>query len=75
MSLWSWLLWRRRVETRVQLSAAPGERRPSPPQGAIPLPTEPYVFECRLCGKVFEVRRRRPLCPECDSDEVELLTD
>ncbi len=75
MSLWSWLLWRRRVETNVQRPAASAERWRAAPQGAIPLPTEPYVFECRLCGKVFEVRRRRPLCPECDSDDVELLSD
>ena len=27
--------------------------------GTVALPTEPYVFECHDCGKVFEKRRRR----------------
>jgi len=40
----------------------------------VPLPAEPYVFECRVCGKVFEARRRRPLCPECDSEDVALMS-
>jgi hypothetical protein len=38
-------------------------------------PEEPYVFECRSCGKVFEVRTERAFCPECDSGEVTRLTD
>jgi Zn finger protein HypA/HybF involved in hydrogenase expression len=36
---------------------------------------EPYVFECRSCGKVFDARTRRAFCPECDSAEVTRLTD
>jgi Zn finger protein HypA/HybF involved in hydrogenase expression len=43
--------------------------------GAIPLPAEPFVFECRDCGKVFEVRRRRATCPECDSENVEIVSE
>jgi Zn finger protein HypA/HybF involved in hydrogenase expression len=35
----------------------------------------PNVFLCRLCGKVFEVRTTRAFCPECDSADVERLTD
>jgi len=39
------------------------------------LPEDPYVFECRTCGKVFEARRRHPLCRECDSADVELMSE
>ena len=45
------------------------------PQNVIPLPKEPNVFECRLCHKVFDSRRRNPTCPECDNDDVELVSD
>ena len=41
----------------------------------IPLPSAPFVFECQLCGKVFEARRRRPQCPECDSPEVSIISE
>ena len=44
-------------------------------QGTIPLPQEPFVFECGDCGKIFEVRRRRAACPECDSENVSILSD
>lgn len=40
-----------------------------------PSGAEPYVFECRSCGKVFEAFTRQAFCPECDSGEVTLLTD
>jgi rubrerythrin len=36
---------------------------------------EPYVFECRQCGKVFEAYTTRSVCPECDSADVARLTD
>ena len=62
MSLWSW--WQRWRESK----APPEEDEPS---GPIRLPTEPFVFECRQCGKVFEARRKHPVCTECDSDDVE----
>lgn len=63
MSLWSWL--RGRSDTAEDAEARSG--------GPTPLPTEPYVFECRQCGKVFDARRRRSRCPECDSEDVERL--
>jgi Zn finger protein HypA/HybF involved in hydrogenase expression len=65
MSIWSWLI--RRIPTA---SAPPSTRG----KGPIPLPTEPAVFECRVCHKVFEARRLRPTCPECDSPDVELMS-
>lgn len=65
MSLWKWL-----VRPKPTPNASePGTKRP------IRLPVDPYVFECRQCGKVFESRRRRPTCVECDSDDVELVSD
>jgi Zn finger protein HypA/HybF involved in hydrogenase expression len=38
------------------------------------VPPEPFVFECRACGKVFEAHTTRACCPECDSLDVECLT-
>ena len=70
MSLWKWLFQRRRPP-----ESEPDEEEETRPNGAIPLPTEPYVFECHQCGKVFEVRRRRATCPECDSTDVELVSE
>lgn len=67
MSIWTWLLRRLPIP---KTSRSPAPRR----KGPIPLPTEPFVFECRECHKVFEARRRRPLCPECDSPDVELMS-
>jgi Zn finger protein HypA/HybF involved in hydrogenase expression len=32
-------------------------------------------FECQTCGKVFDARQRRVLCPECDSADVSMLTE
>jgi Zn finger protein HypA/HybF involved in hydrogenase expression len=78
MGLWSKLLrWGRGVDT---LSAAPAgdtlAEAPEPAAGnTVDLPAEPFVFECQSCGKVFEARRRHPLCPECDSREVSLLSE
>ena len=60
MSLWNW--WKRlRGEEE-------GAERPA---GPVRLPTDPFVFECRQCGKIFEARRKHPACPECDSEDVE----
>jgi rubrerythrin len=64
MSLWMW--WKR-------LWGGTGETPDEVPPGPLRLPTEPFVFECRQCGKVFEARRMHPLCPECDSADVEVL--
>ena len=75
MGLWSRLIrWK-------QAADASGERQeaaPRPPDEAnhtVALPIEPFVFECGECGKVFEARRIRPRCPECDSREVSLLSE
>jgi Zn finger protein HypA/HybF involved in hydrogenase expression len=68
MSLWS-RLFRRRAESAVA-AVDPAPRV----EHVIELPAEPFVFECRVCGKVFEARRLRPLCPECDGDEVDLVS-
>jgi Zn finger protein HypA/HybF involved in hydrogenase expression len=54
----------------------PAEKRPEEPvPNTVELPAEPFVFECQSCGKVFEARRKRPRCPECDSTEVSLLSE
>jgi len=75
MGLWSRLLsWGRRTEAVAPL--APIEEVPLQEAGkTVELPTEPFVFECQSCGKVFEARRLRPLCPECDSRDVSLLSE
>ena len=84
MGLWSKLLrWRRAsAEARTAPTAGGGgpeapssESRPSGHEAPIELPAEPFVFECQSCGKVFEARRLRPLCPECDSRDVSLLSE
>jgi len=31
----------------------------------------PKLFECKLCGKVFDAEDSNPACPECDSNDVE----
>jgi Zn finger protein HypA/HybF involved in hydrogenase expression len=55
---------------------APIEEAPVQDAGnTVELPTEPFVFECQACGKVFEARRLRPLCPECDSRDVSLVSE
>jgi Zn finger protein HypA/HybF involved in hydrogenase expression len=68
MRLWDWLL------RRADEPAAAADEEELEADGTIPLPTEPYVFECRECGKVFEIRRLRTTCPECDSPNVELMS-
>jgi Zn finger protein HypA/HybF involved in hydrogenase expression len=65
-----------RLWQRLFPRPAPGETPSEPERGdgpVIALPSEPFVFECRTCGKIFEARRKRPLCPECDEAEVDLL--
>lgn len=70
MSLWQWLFGRSaEPEAPIEDEEDLGDDR------TVQLPTEPYVFECHDCGKVFEKRRRRPLCPECDSPNVELVSE
>jgi len=70
MSLWSW--WKRGKEEPAEPAARPDAGTVEEPDEEAPS-AEPYVFECGACGKVFESRRRRPLCPECDSAEVSRL--
>ena len=31
----------------------------------------PKLFECKLCGKIFDSDEDAPTCPECDSPDVE----
>jgi Zn finger protein HypA/HybF involved in hydrogenase expression len=70
MSIWKWLLGRPEKPEASQ-GTAPAEPAAKQPTR---LPTEPSVFECRTCHKVFEARRLRPSCPECDSPDVELMS-
>jgi Zn finger protein HypA/HybF involved in hydrogenase expression len=74
MGLWSKLLrWGRAGEV---VPPKPTEEAPASDSGnTVELPAEPFVFECQSCGKVFEARRLRPLCPECDSRDVSLLSE
>ena len=74
MGLWSRLLrWRRSAGAAPPAPA--GEASPHDVGNTVDLPAEPFVFECQSCGKVFEARRLRPLCPECDSRDVSLLSE
>ena len=66
MALWNWILRRQAAPSKED-----GEGQP----GATRLPSDPLVFECQLCGKVFEGRRLHPSCPECDANDVALLTE
>lgn len=66
MSRWRWL---RRLLGRGDEV----EETEATPAGPVRLPSEPFVFECRQCGKVFEARRMHPACPECDGVDVDQL--
>jgi rubrerythrin len=69
MNWTDWLFgWRSPVEKDAPKPAR--ERRSKQP---IHLPTDPFDFRCRQCGKEFKVRRRRPRCPECGGADVQLL--
>ena len=72
MNILSRLIWWR-GETDGGLAPDGGERCAKPKVAE--LPAESYVFECRVCGKVFEARRRRPSCPECDASDVALMSE
>lgn len=45
----------------------------SSPRPAQRKPETPKVFECKLCGKVFDSDEEHPSCPECDSNDVERM--
>jgi Zn finger protein HypA/HybF involved in hydrogenase expression len=72
-------LWRRLFRWRGSAEAKADDEEeqahPARETNPIELPAEPFVFECQMCGKVFEARRKRPSCPECDSPEVTVLSD
>ena len=51
--------WQEKTESFGELDGGPGDHW--------------TWHECRVCGKVFDARRKKPLCPECDSHDVELL--
>ncbi len=55
-----------RAPTAEQPWASPLDR---PRRAAEPDP--PKLFECKLCGKLFDAREEHPACPECDSNDVE----
>jgi len=78
MGIWS-RLFRRRSRSATAQPPQEHSRPASPALDAsgktVELPTEPFVFECQSCGKVFEARRKRPQCPECDGTEVSLLSE
>jgi len=72
MGLWSRLwLW------ATTVNESPAEMTPDfeSSNNTVEFPTEPFVFECQSCGKVFESRRKRAQCPECDSTDVSLLSE
>ena len=74
MGLWSRLMsWGR--GTVAPPPAPQGAPQEPSATNTVDLPAEPFVFECQSCGKVFEARRLRPLCPECDSRDVSLLSE
>lgn len=66
MSWWSDLLSR--------LLGTGVDEEDSSKEAPSPLPDEPPVFECQVCFKIFESTESPPLCPECDSADVKLLT-
>jgi hypothetical protein len=53
-----------RVHETSLRPTAPGIR-------AAPRESPPKLFECKLCGKVFDSDEDGPSCPECDSKDVE----
>jgi Zn finger protein HypA/HybF involved in hydrogenase expression len=74
MGFWSKLVsWGR--QTPASPAAPPAVAQDSATMNTVDLPAEPFVFECQSCGKVFEARRLRPLCPECDSRDVSLMSE
>ena len=76
MGLWSRLLrWRSRPASVEPVAPPDADGAEPGAEPIVTLPSEPFVFECQSCGKVFEARRKRPPCPECDSADVSLLSE
>ena len=75
MGIWSRLFGRGSADEPATPAADESPEEPAPAPNTVELPAEPFVFECQSCGKVFEARRKRPRCPECDSTEVSLLSE
>jgi rubrerythrin len=75
MSLWS-RLFRWGSDKPDDVADSEPEAAPAgEPDNTVELPRQPFVFECQSCGKVFEARRKRPQCPECDSPDVSILSE
>ena len=76
VGLWSRLLrWRSRPNADASVEERDTGEIAAPDESVVALPSEPFVFECQSCGKVFEARRRRPQCPECDSPDVMVMSE
>jgi Zn finger protein HypA/HybF involved in hydrogenase expression len=76
VGLWSRLLcWRSHPATEEPVEEPDTEETSAGDEPVLTLPSEPFVFECQSCGKVFEARRKRPPCPECDSADVSLMSE
>ena len=76
MGIWSRLLrWRAGSVAEAPAEESEAEAATDPDEPVVTLPAEPFVFECRSCGKVFDARRKRPQCPECDSPDVTLMSE
>ena len=56
------------MKTSDRSPKAPGS---APGATIAPRRKTPLLFECKLCGKVFDAERAHPTCPECDSRDVE----
>lgn len=56
------------------MTTSDGSTKPpgsAPTATMTPKKSPPLLFECKLCGKVFDAERAHPTCPECDSRDVE----
>ena len=73
MSLWS-RLFRRRAAPSAEVDERAAVAAPPSPK-TVALPDEPFVFECQACGKVFEARRKKAICPECESPDVANMSE
>jgi Zn finger protein HypA/HybF involved in hydrogenase expression len=64
MGWWEWFLGRLRGDAVNESAGQPFARTAG----------EPHVFECQACFKIFDSDARAPVCPECDSPDVRLLS-